>query len=644
MSKKQKKLLWRILAAGGLFAAALTVNLTLHPAWWVGVLLMLVPYLTVGFDVLFSAAAKISKGKVFDEHFLMTVASLGAILLCLVEKDAHNAHEAVVILLFYQVGELFQSVAVGRSRRSLKDLLSMMPDYANVEKDGQILQVDPEEIGVGQEIVVLPGEKVPLDGVILSGCSALDTASLTGESLPREVKEGDAVLSGCINGEGALRVKVTKPAGESTVSRIMELVENAGLHKSKSENFISVFARRYTPIVTGLALFLALIPPLLVGLFSGDWSFEHTFYPFVHAALMFLIVSCPCALVISVPLSFFGGIGGASKKGILVKGSGYLETLAKCKTAVFDKTGTLTEGNFTVTAIYPAKGMDEEELLLLAASAEQYSTHPLAGAVKRAVEGKTLYPVNEQRNLAGKGLCAVVKEKELYLGNRLLMEERGFQPPAFSGEGSVLYLCTKDGYLGAILAADRVKDDAQRSIDALKRMGIRTVMLSGDRKENAEAVASRLGIHHAEGELLPDGKVRLTEELLEKQRAEKKGSLCYIGDGINDAPVLALADVGVAMGALGSDAAIEAADLVLMNDRLSDFVTALRIAQKTVGIVKQNIVLAIGVKVGVMILLALMSVLPPLAPLAGFAGTFAVFADVGVSVIAILNAMRAMKI
>ncbi len=641
MSKKQKKLLWRILAAGGLFAAALTVNLTLRPVWWAGVLLMLLPYLTVGFDVLFSAAAKISKGKVFDEHFLMTVASLGAILLCLVEKDAHNAHEAVVILLFYQVGELFQSVAVGRSRRSLKDLLSMMPDYAGIEKDGQILQVDPEEIEVGQEIVILPGEKVPLDGVILSGCSALDTASLTGESLPKEVKEGDLILSGCINGEGTLRVKVTKPAGESTVSKIMELVENAGLHKSKSENFISVFARRYTPIVTGLALFLALIPPLLVGLFSGDWSFEHTFYPFVHAALMFLIVSCPCALVISVPLSFFGGIGGASKKGILVKGSGYLETLAKCKTAVFDKTGTLTEGHFTVTGIYPAKGVEPEELILLAASAEQYSTHPLAQAVKKAAAGKSLYLIKEHRNLAGKGIEAHTENDTVYVGNRLLMGELSLDVPAFLGEGSALYICKNQRYMGAVLAADSVKDDAQASLAALSKMGIKTVMLTGDRRENAAATAERLGLARYEAELLPADKVSLTRELLKE---DGKGSLCYVGDGINDAPVLALADVGVAMGALGSDAAIEAADLVLMNDRLSDFVTALRIAKKTVRIVKQNIVLAIGVKVGVMILLALMSVLPPLAPLAGFAGTFAVFADVGVSVIAILNAMRAMKI
>ncbi len=641
MSKKQKKLLWRILVAGGLFAAALTVNLTLHPVWWVGVLLMLVPYLTVGYDVLLSAAQKIVRGKVFDEHFLMTVASLGAFALCFVEKDAHNAHEAVVILLFYQVGELFQSVAVGRSRRSLKDLLSMMPDYAGVEREGQIVHLDPEEIEVGQQIIILPGEKIPLDGVVLSGTSSLDTASLTGESLPKDVKEGDSVLSGCINGEGTLRVRVSKPYSESTVSRIMELVENAGMNKSKSESFISSFAKRYTPAVTLLALFLALIPPLFVGLFSGDWSFDHTFYPFVHAALMFLIVSCPCALVISVPMSFFGGIGGASRKGILVKGSGYLETLAKCKTVVFDKTGTLTSGDFTVKEVHPVKGIPEEELLLVAASAEQYSTHPLALALKKATEGQTLYSVEEHRNLAGKGVYARMKGQEIYVGNRLLMEELAIEAPLLEGAGSALYVCQGGRYLGALLAGDTLKEDSGKSVETLKSYGILTVMLTGDRRENGEATAAELGVARCEAELLPEDKVRIVEELI---NGEQSGKTVYVGDGINDAPVLTLADVGVAMGALGSDAAIEAADIVLMNDRPSDLVTALRIARKTMCIVKQNIVLAIGVKVGVMLLLTMMAVLPMLAPLSAFAGTLAVFADVGVSVIAILNAMRAMKI
>lgn len=642
MTRTQKKLLARILVAGGLFAIALAVILLLHPAWYFGIALMLVPYLLVGYDVLLGAAQNIVKGKVFDEHFLMTVASLGAFVLCLVEKDAHEAHEAVVILLFYQVGELFQSVAVGRSRKSLESLLSMMPEYANIKRDGKIEQVDPAALSAGDIIFVLPGERVPLDGVVLEGSSFLDTASLTGESVPRQISAGEEILSGCINGEGVLQVRVTKPFEESTVSKILELVENAGMHKAQSEKFISSFARKYTPAVTVIALLLALIPPVIRGLVGGNWSFEDNWYPFVHAALMFLIVSCPCALVISVPMSFFGGIGGASKKGILIKGSGYLETLSKCTAVAFDKTGTLTKGDFSVKAFYPAKGISKQELLLLCAAAEQHSTHPLAFAVMKAANGLTLPEVAEHTNIPGKGVRVLLDGQAVYVGNKTLMEEQGADAPDLKGGGSVLHVARGGRYLGAIVVDDSLKEDAKKSVAALKKAGIETVMLTGDRKENAAAVAEELGIDRFKAELLPADKVMAAKELLKEQGP--KGRLVFVGDGINDAPVLALSDVGVAMGALGSDAAIEAADVVLLNDRPGDVVTALAISKKTMGIVRQNIAFAIGVKVAVMVGLALMAVMPGLASLAPFAGTFAVFADVGVSVIAILNAMRAMKV
>ncbi|MBQ8911981.1 MAG: heavy metal translocating P-type ATPase [Clostridia bacterium] len=642
MTRKQKKLLWRILAAGVLFGVALAVILLLHPAWYVGIALMLVPYLLVGYDVLWGAVQNIVKGKVFDEHFLMTVASLGAFLLCLVEKDAHEAHEAVVILLFYQVGELFQSVAVGRSRKSLESLLSMMPEYANVMRDGKMEQVDPAELSVGDVILVLPGERVPLDGVVLRGTSFLDTASLTGESVPRQVTVGEQILSGCINGEGVLEVQVLKPFEESTVSKILELVENAGMHKAKSEKFISSFARRYTPAVTLSALFLGVVLPIVIGFVSGDWSFDGTWYPFVHASLMFLIVSCPCALVISVPMSFFGGIGGASKKGILIKGSGHLETLSKCTTIAFDKTGTLTRGDFSVTELCPAGGVTSKELLSVCAAAERHSTHPLALAVLKAAEGMTLPAVTEHKNIPGRGVQVLLDGKGVFVGNGAMMKELGVDVPDRFLDGSVLHVAREGAYLGAILVKDTIKEDAEESLAALKKLGIKTVMLTGDRAENAKAVAQALHIDHFKAELLPTDKVTAAEALLKEQVAG--GRLAFVGDGINDAPVLALSDVGIAMGALGSDAAIEAADVVLMNDRLADVVTALEISAKTMRIVRQNIIFAIGVKVAVMVLLALMAVIPALAPFAPFAGTFAVFADVGVSVIAILNAMRAMRV
>ncbi|MBQ8398829.1 MAG: heavy metal translocating P-type ATPase [Clostridia bacterium] len=642
MTNTQKRLLGRILIAALLFCLALAFNLLVKPAWYWGLVAMLIPYLTVGYDVLWEALCNIAKGKVFDENFLMAVASLGALVLCVVEQSAHEAHEAAVIMLFYQVGELFQSVAVGKSRKSLSTLLSMMPEYANVERDGKTLQVDPAEVCVGETILIFEGERVPLDGVILEGSSSLNTASLTGESLPKDVTTGDEILSGCINGGGLLRVRVSKPFEESTVSKIMELVENAGMHKSKSERFISSFARKYTPIVTFAALAVALLPPVFLGIVTGDWHFDTTWYPFVHAALMFLIVSCPCALVISVPMSFFGGIGGASAKGILIKGSGYLEALSSCKTVCFDKTGTLTKGDFTVSAVCPAKDIQKEELLLLAASAEQYSTHPLALAVLQA-NSAPLLPVQEPTALPGKGVRVRLHADTIFVGNRLLMEEQGIDPEVLeNGAGSALYVAKNDRYLGALFVSDTVKEDSAQAIKDLRAMGISTVMLTGDRRENAQRTATELGIDRYEAALLPEGKVNAVKELLsEKKQGE---TVAFAGDGINDAPVLALCDVGIAMGALGSDAAIEAADVVLMNDRPGDLVSALRISKKTMGIVRQNIVLAIGVKVAVMLLLLLMSVIPALSMLTAFAGTFAVFADVGVSVLAILNAMRAMKI
>ncbi len=642
MTNTQKRLLARILLSALLFALALAFNLLVKPVWYFGLLAMLIPYLTVGYDVLWKALCNIAKGKVFDENFLMAVASLGALVLCVVEKSAHEAHEAAVIMLFYQVGELFQSVAVGKSRKSLSTLLSMMPEYANVEREGHTVQVDPSEVSVGESILILEGERVPLDGVIIEGSSSLNTASLTGESLPKDVTVGDEILSGCINGGGLLRVKVSKPFEESTVSKIMELVENAGMHKSKSERFISSFARKYTPIVTFAALAVALLPPIVLGAITGDWRFDTTWYPFVHAALMFLIVSCPCALVISVPMSFFGGIGGASAKGILIKGSGYLEALSSCKTVCFDKTGTLTKGDFTVSAVCPAEGLSKKDLLLLAASAEQYSTHPLALAVLKATTAPLL-PVQEPTALPGKGVKVRLDGDVLLVGNRLLMDEQGIAPETLeNGAGCALYVAKDHQYLGALFVSDTVKEDSAQAIKDLRAMGISTVMLTGDRKENAQRTAAELGIDRFDAALLPEGKVNAVKELLKEKKQSE--TVAFVGDGINDAPVLALCDVGIAMGALGSDAAIEAADVVLMNDRPGDLVSALRISKKTMGIVRQNIALALGVKVAVMLLLLLMSVIPALSMLTAFAGTFAVFADVGVSVLAILNAMRAMKI
>lgn len=643
MTERQKKMLWRILTALALFGGALAVNAFLDPPWWAGVLIMALPYLFIGCDILWAAIRRLFSGQIFDESFLMTVASLGALLLCVVEKDAHEAHEAAAIMLFYQVGELFQSIAVGKSRKSVSSLLNMMPEFANIEKDGQTVSISPEEVAVGQTIIVRPGERVPLDGMVTKGSSELNTAALTGESLPQEVTVGDEVVSGCINLSGMLEVQVTKPFSESTVSRIMELVESAGVNKSKSENFITSFSKIYTPLVTGIALFVALVFPVVLGLISGNWGFSETWRPFIHAALMFLIVSCPCALVISVPMSFFGCIGGACAKGILIKGSVYVEALSKCKTVFFDKTGTLTEGNFKVKEILP-QGCSREELMRLAIAAEHYSTHPLGRAIREAACGeKELSQISNYKELAGRGVTALVDGQTVHAGNRRMMVEAGVsgEIPA-QGAGSAVYLARNGEYIGCILVADCLKEDSGRALEQLKSMGIRLEMLTGDRKENAEETARQLPLDRYHAGLLPEDKVRLVREFAANK--EKDATVAFVGDGINDAPVLAGADVGIAMGAFGSDVAVEAADIVLMNDRPSDVPKAVRACRKTMKLVRQNIIFALTVKFGVLLLLGLSAVLPALSVLEEYAGEFAVFADVGVSIIAIFNAMRAMKL
>ena len=640
MTKKQKLRLARILAALGLFIALLIVGayFEIHYLW--GIALMAVPFLIAGYDVLFDAGRKLFTGQVFDESLLMSIASLGAFALCFLDKNAHNAHEAAAIMIFYQLGELFQSIAVGRSRKSVGELLSMMPDRANVERDGQILEVDPEEVGIGEVLVVLPGERVPIDGTVIEGESALDTASLTGESLPRDVRVGDDVLSGCINLSGKLRVKTTKAFGESTASKIMELVENAGMHKSQSEKLISSFARVYTPLVVLAAILVAVVPSVVVGFSGGIWGFAATWKPFVHAALMFLIVSCPCALVISVPLSFFSAIGAAGKRGILIKGSAFVEAFSKVRTVVFDKTGTLTKGSFEVSAVHTASG-DETKLLRTAAAVERWSTHPLARALCAYYEGD-VPDLTDYTEYPGRGAGGLLGGKKVFAGSRRLLEE---QKVDLSGEtadgagGSAVYVSFDGRYLGKIVLSDVLKEDSAGAVRDLRAQGVQCVMLTGDRRENAEKVAKELCFDDWHAELLPGDKVAKTEELMKNK--PEGSSVAFVGDGINDAPVLAGVDVGVAMGALGSDAAVEAADIVLAGDRPSDLPRALKICRKTMRLVRQNIVFALAVKLAILLLLLLMSFIPALSGMNDWAGEFAVFADVGVSVIAILNAMRA---
>ncbi len=607
MTKKQKKMLYRILISFALFVCALLLPVE----GFLRLPFFLVPYAIVGWDVIWKAVRNIANGQVFDENFLMAVATLGAF-------GCGEYPEGVAVLLFYQVGELFQSVAVSRSRQSIADLMDIRPDYANVERDGQLVQVDPEEIAVGDTIVVKAGECVPLDGVVSQGSSALDTAALTGESLPRDVAQGDQVISGCVNLSGLLHVQVTKPFGESTVARILDLVENSSEKKAQAEHFITKFARYYTPIVVFAALALAVLPSLLTG---GQWGV------WVPRALNFLVVSCPCALVISIPLSFFGGIGGASKQGILVKGSNYLEALAQAGIVVFDKTGTLTQGKFTVTRT-------EGDVLEWAALAEQFSTHPISRSILTAWGGQPAPErVRDVEEIAGHGVRAVVDGRLVLAGSRKLMARENISMPAIQEQaGTTVYVAVDGQYQGCLVISDRPKASSAQALRELKACGVRqTVMLTGDAQGAAQHVAQELGLDQFHAQLLPADKVERVEALLRTK--QPKEQLVFVGDGINDAPVLSRADIGVAMGALGSDAAIEAADIVLMDDDLAKLPAAVRIAKKTLAIVKQNIVFAIGVKVLVLALSA-----------AGRASMWAaVFADVGVSVLAILNASRMLR-
>ena len=613
MTKKQKHLLVRIIVAAVLFAA----GGLLHLEGWAELGVYLVCYAVIGWDIVWKAITNILHGQVFDENFLMTIATVGALIL-----GEHS--EGVAVMLFYQVGEWFQSYAVSKSRRSITSLMDIRPDYANIEKDGKLIQVDPEDVQIGDTIIVKPGERVPLDGKIIKGSSTLDTSALTGESMPREVEAGMEVISGCINQTGILTIQTTKEFGESTVAKILDLVENASDKKGRMENFITRFARYYTPVVVFAAPALAVLPPLVTGQAFSIW---------IYRALTFLVISCPCALVISIPLSFFGGIGGASKIGVLVKGSNYLEALAYTETVVFDKTGTLTKGSFAVTEIQ-ANGMTDEELLELAAYAEDYSNHPISLSIQKAY-GKKIdnSRITDVQEIAGHGVQAVIDGMTVLAGNAKLMEREHIPYTASNAIGTVVYVAFDGRYAGCIVIADEIKADAPTAIKALKNAGIRrTVMLTGDADAVGQDVARRLGLDRAYTELLPADKVDRVEELL-KQKSER-GMLAFVGDGINDAPVLARADVGIAMGALGSDAAIEAADVVLMTDEPSKIAAVMQIARKTIRISNENIVFALGVKFLVLILGAV-----------GRANMWAaVFADVGVSVIAILNAIRAMRV
>ena len=613
MTRKQKRLLLRIIVATILFISGKVFSVQ-EP---IEIGIFLVCYTVVGWDIIWKAITNILHGQVFDENFLMTIATLGAHIL-------GEYSEGVAVMLFYQVGEWFQSYAVSKSRKSIASLMDIRPDYANIEQDGKLIQVDPDEVPIGSSIIVKPGERIPLDGTIIKGSSSLDTSALTGESMPREALPGMDVISGCINQTGILTIRTTKEFGESTVAKILDLVENASDKKGKTENFITRFARYYTPAVVFAALVLALLPPLITGQDFGTW---------VYRALTFLVISCPCALVISIPLSFFGGIGGASKIGVLVKGSNYLESLASAETVVFDKTGTLTKGAFAVSELHPVN-VQKERLLELAAYAEDYSTHPISLSIKKAY-GKKINSnrISSVQEIPGHGVCAVIDGKSVLAGNAKLMEKENIRYTDSSTIGTVIYLACDRKYLGCIVIEDELKPDAQKAVDLLKDEGIRkTVMLTGDSDAVGKKVANRLGLDQAYTELLPADKVERVEELL-AQKSEK-GKLLFVGDGINDAPVLARADVGIAMGGLGSDAAIEAADVVLMTDEPSKIASVMKIARKTLRIANQNIIFALGIKFIVLILGAF-----------GYANMWAaVFADVGVSVIAILNAIRAMRV
>lgn len=624
-----KKQIVKIVIAALLLIAAVIVEKTCGLVKWQLLLVYLVPYLFIGFDTLKEAAEGLAHGEAFNEHFLMSIATIGALCIGFLPGAETQYPEAVFVMLFFQIGELFEGYAEGKSRESIAHLMDIRPDVAHVERKGAVEEVGPEQVAVGETILVKPGEKVPLDGVVIEGSTTLNTVALTGESVPRNISEGDEVISGCVNLSGLVKVRTTKAFGESTVSKIIDLVENATESKSKNETFITRFARVYTPVVVFAALALALLPPL----FSGD--FMGTFATWLYRALMFLVVSCPCALVISVPLTFFGGIGGASRKGILVKGSNYLDVLSKVDTVVFDKTGTLTHGQFAVTAVHPEK-CDERHLLHLAAHVEHYSTHPVGAALRDAFpdEATDGCKLSEVEEIAGHGIKAKVENWTVCVGNAKMMDAIGAKWHDCEHIGTIIHVAIDGEYAGHIVINDKVKEDSAKAINDLKSLGVsRTVMLTGDRKEVGKDVAEKLGIDEYHAELLPADKVAYIEKLINNKPAAPNSQLAFVGDGINDAPVLARADVGIAMGGLGSDAAIEAADVVLMDDKPSKIALAIRIARRTLRIAKQNVWFAIGVKVLVLLLAAF-----------GVATMWmAVFADVGVTVLAVCNAMRALK-
>lgn len=621
MSKKLKKRIKRVSIGAVIYVAAVLLSHFIpYMNGNIELILFLAAYFVIGGDVVKNAVKNIGHGQIFDENFLMTIATVGAFIV-------GDYPEAVAVMLFYQVGECFQSYAVNKSRKSITALMDIRPDSANVIRNGEPVEVGPDEVEIGEMILIKPGERIPLDGVVCKGNSSLDTMALTGESLPRDVGEGDSVISGCVNLSGVLEVEVNKNFGESTVAKILNLVENASSKKSEAEHFITRFARYYTPIVVGGAALLAVIPPLITG---GNWS------EWIYRALSFLVISCPCALVISIPLGFFGGLGGAGKSGILIKGSNYLEALADAEMVVMDKTGTLTKGTFVVNKLVPTQDIGEQELLEKAAYAESYSNHPISSSLRNSYEayGKEVDVgrVGDVEEIAGHGVCALVDGEKIYAGNDKLMKRQNLHPSAAEEIGTVVHVAEGEKYLGYIVIADEIKADAKIAVDGFKAAGMKKiVMLTGDRKRTADHVAEQLGVPEVYSELLPGDKVDQVEKLIALK--SEKGRLIFVGDGINDAPVLARADIGVAMGGLGSDAAIEAADVVIMTDEPSKIVRAIQISKKTLGIVKQNIVFAIGVKVVVLLLAA-----------AGMASMWAaVFADVGVAVIAILNAMRAMR-
>ena len=612
--KVMKKTTTKIIIAFILFVIALTIN---FPNEWINKVIYIISYAIIGLEIVWKAIKNIIKGKVFDEHFLMTIATIGAFAI-------GEFPEAVAVMLFYQIGELFQSYAVNKSRKSIASLMNIRPDFANLKRNNQIIKVNPEEVKIGESIIVKPGEKIPLDGVIIEGSSMIDTSALTGESIPRQVKINDEVLSGCINQNGLLTIKVTKEFGESTVSKILDLVENARNKQSKSENFISKFAKYYTPIVVITALILAFIPPFILEM--------GTFTDWLYRALTFLVVSCPCALVMSIPLGFFGGIGGASKIGVLIKRSNYVEALSKTEIVVFDKTGTLTQGVFEVQKIETIE-TSKEELLKLTAHAESYSNHPIAISVKKAY-GKEINNniIEKIEEISGMGITAKIDGKDILVGNDKLMKEKEINYTKCNEIGTILYVAIQNKYAGYIVISDKIKQDSKKTIEELKKNNIKkTIMLTGDKKEVGEIVAKQLGIDAVYTELLPNEKVEKMEKLLQEKTTT--GKLAFVGDGINDAPVLALSDIGIAMGGLGTDAAIEASDIVIITDEPLKIVDAIKISKKTMRIVKQNIVFAISIKVAVLILSAF-----------GLSTMWeAVFADVGVSVIAILNSLRALN-